>query len=246
VPPRHISLVVVPGLPQWGNFKTAGIKFRILPGLGEICSAPMYMYTGEQCTFLGIEAIPGGPLDRVTHGMTARAQLAVTKELFREFVPWDYDAIRNAVPRSDRDCLFGAFVPIVRKPFCSLRSGALVMAIADTVNLQDPIAAQGANNAAKMARLVRDRIVERADRPFDARWMESVFDEAWDYLKYGNWFCEKLLHPPEPHAMAILDAASHNAAIASRFVNGLNHPPSLFPWFSEPAEAHRFLAAQGS
>jgi hypothetical protein len=244
-PPRHISMVIVAGLPPWNNFTTPGLKFRILPGAGEIFSAPMYMYTGVQSTFLGIEAIPGGPLDRVTRGMTAEAQLAVTKELFRELVPWDYDAIRDAAPGDHRDCLFGAFVPVVRKPFGSLPSGAVVMAIADAVNLQDPIAAQGANSAAKMARLVRDRIIERADRPFDATWMESVFDEAWDYLKYGNWFCEKLLRPPEPHAMEILGAASQNAAVASRFVNGLNHPPSLFPWYAEPAEAHRFLASQG-
>src|SRR5262249_23962944 len=108
---------------------------------------------------------------------------------------------------------------------------------------QDPIAAQGANNAAKMARLYRESIVAHGDRPFDAAWMESVFEEAWAYLQHGNLLAEKLLQPPAPHAIDIMGAASQNPVVASRLINGFNHPPSLFPWFSDPVEAHRFLAS---
>jgi 2-polyprenyl-6-methoxyphenol hydroxylase-like FAD-dependent oxidoreductase len=242
-PARHASMVVVDGLPPWENFKTSGTKFRILPGIGEVFSAPIYMNGNKQSTFIGIEAIPGSPMDRVVRGMTAAAQLAASKELIREFIPWDYSAIRDAEPGHERDYLCGALVPIVRRPVATLPSGAVVMGLADTVNLMDPIAAQGANNAAKVARMVRNRITEHGERPFDAAWMESVFDQAWDYMRYGNLLCQRLLLPPAPHALEIFGAASQNRIVANRLVNGFNHPPSLFPWFADPDEAHKFMAA---
>lgn len=242
-PARHLSMVVVDGLPPWENFKSAGTKFRILPGIGEVFSAPIYMNGNVQSTFVGIEAIPGGPMDRIVRGMPAAAQLAMSKELIREFVPWDYSAIRDAEPRHERDYLCGALVPTVRRPVATLPSGAIVMGIGDTVNLLDPIVAQGANNAAKVSRMVWNRITEHGDRPFDAAWMESVFEQAWDYMRYGNELCQRLLLPPEPHAIAILGAASQNRTVAARLVNGFNDPPTLFPWFADPVEAHKFLAS---
>lgn len=240
--PRHVAMVVVRGIPEHDRVKLDGVRFRILPGIGEIFSGPFYAKDRIQGTFLGFEAIPSGPLDRFTPGMRPDAQLALSKEVFRDLVPWEYEALRDATLVDDRACLWGAILPVVRKPAGVLPSGAVVMGIADTVNLQDPIAAQGANNAAKTARLVRDRIVERGDRPFDAAWMESVFEEAWAYLRHGNLLCEKLLLPPEPHMLEILGAASQSPIVAARFANGFNHPPSLFPWLAEPAEARRFLA----
>ena len=241
--PRHISMVMLRALPAFANFKTPGVKLRILPGAGEIFSAPMYARDQVQIGFVGLEAIPSGPMDRFVAGMHPEAQLELFKEVFRELVPWDYEGIRGAALGEDRAYVFGPIVPTVRRPWGALPSGAVVMGIADTVNLQDPIAAQGANNAAKMARLYRERIAAHGDRPFDTAWMEAVFEEAWDFLRYGNLLAERLLQPPAPHAMEILGAASQSPAVASRLINGFNHPPSLFPWFEDPVEARRFLAS---
>ncbi len=241
--PRRIALMILRALPVFANFKTPGVKFRILPGAGEIFSAPMYTEEKGQIGFVGLEAIPGGPMDRFVAGMRPEAQLDLFKELFRELVPWDYDAIRDVALGEERAYVFPPIVPTVRRPWGALPSGAVVMGIADAVNLLDPIAAQGANNAAKMARLYRERIVAHGDRPFDAAWMEGVFEEAWGYLRHGNLLAEKLLQPPAPHAMEIMGAASQNPVVASRLINGFTHPPSLFPWFSDPVEAHRFLAS---
>lgn len=42
-------------------------------------------------------------------------------------------------------------------------------------------AGQGANNATKMAHLVKQRIIEHGNQPFDKFWMKQVFDQFWNY-----------------------------------------------------------------
>lgn len=241
-PARHISMVVVRGARPWENFKVPGVKFLLLPGIGEMFSAPMYTKDEIQGIFLGFEAIPGGPMDRFIPGMSPEAMLELSKELFRDLVPWDYESIRDATLVDGRAHLHGRILPIVRKPVGRLPSGAIVMGLADTVNLQDPIAAQGANNAHKAARVAMRRIAERGDEAFDAEWMTDVFEEIWADARYTNTLAQKLLAPPEPHVLEILGAASQSPKVAWRFINGFNHPPDLFPWFVDPAEAQRFLA----
>jgi hypothetical protein len=238
---RQVSMVVVTGCEPWDNYKLAGPKFMLLPGVGEIFSAPIYAKDEVRAIFLGYESIPGGPMDRFTPGMSPAAQLELSKQIFRDLVPWDHAAIQNARLVDDRACLFGKIVPIVRKAAGTLPSGARVLGIADAVNVHDPIAAQGANNAGKTARTVRDRIVLRGDQPFDAEWMADVFEETWGYTQYANLLCQKLLLPPEPHVLEILGAASQNPRVAARFINGFSHPPDLFPWFADAGEAGRFL-----
>jgi 2-polyprenyl-6-methoxyphenol hydroxylase-like FAD-dependent oxidoreductase len=121
-----------------------------------------------------------------------------------------------------------------------------VLGVGDTVILNDPIGGQGANNATKFAHLLIERIVERGDHPLDPAWMASVFNEFWDYSQYVNGFNTGLLQPLAPHQQQILLAASQHPAIALDFLNGFDHPPSLFPWFADPAAAEGYLAQQVS
>jgi hypothetical protein len=113
--------------------------------------------------------------------------------------------------------------------------------MADTVILHDPIAAQGANNAAKAARIMTRRIIEHGDRPFDPAWMRESFAEIWAKVQYAHLAADKLLLPPEPHVQEIMGVAAQNPAVASRFINGYANPPDLYPWYFDPAEARRFL-----
>lgn len=242
-PARHVSMVVVTGHKGWDNFKRPGSKFNLIPGVGEMFSAHIYTKDEVQANFLGFEAIPGGPMDRITPGMNPEAQLELSKQIFRDLVPWDYEAVRETKLVDSRAYLCGAIVPVVRKAAGMLPSGAAVLGLADTVNLHDPIAAQGANNAAKAARVVTRRIVERASLPFDREWMQDVFEEVWADAQYANRLAQTFLLPPEPHVMEILGAASQNAKVAGKFINGFNHPPDLFPWIADPVEARRVLAA---
>jgi 2-polyprenyl-6-methoxyphenol hydroxylase-like FAD-dependent oxidoreductase len=243
-PARNVSMVAVTGTKDWHNFKTPGVKFTILPGVGEIFSAPLYAKDQVQARFLGFEAIAGGPMDRFRRGMDPLEQLETSKAVFRELLPWDYESVRDAVLVDDRAYLFAAITPVVRDPVGRLPSGAHVMGIADAVILNDPIAAQGANNAAKMARLVADQIAAHGDRPFDPAWMTAVFEEFWTYGRYVNLLNQLLLLPPQPYFIDLLGAASQIPAVASDFINGFNHPPSVFPWIADPDEAGRYLQSK--
>jgi 2-polyprenyl-6-methoxyphenol hydroxylase-like FAD-dependent oxidoreductase len=240
---RNVSMVVITGSKRFPNFTRPGVKFNIIPGIGEIFSAPMYAKDEVQGIFLGFEAIPAGPMDRFRPGLEPDAQLALSKEVYKDLLPWDYDAIRDTRLCDHRAQLCGKIVPTVRNSAGRLPSGAVVLGIADAVNVHDPIAAQGANNAAKAARTITRRIVERGDQPFDAQWMAAGFEELWAEARYANLLSDRLLVPPEPHAMGILTAAAQNPAVAHRFINGFTNPVDLHPWFFDPAEANRYLSS---
>jgi flavin-dependent dehydrogenase len=122
----------------------------------------------------------------------------------------------------------------------------MVLGMADCVVLNDPIAAQGSNNAAKSARIYLKSILENRDRPFNRSWMEKTFDSFWDHARWATNLTNGLLMSPPPHFVDILAAAQTSPRIGRAFVNGFNDPQSLFPWFAEPAEAARFIAANGS
>jgi hypothetical protein len=183
-------------------------------------------------------------MDRFRRDMSSAECLEVAKQIYRDILPWDYDAVRDITLADPRAGAAGAILPVVRHPVGHLPSGACVMGIGDTVILNDPIAAQGANNANLMARLVKDRIVDRGDRPFDPAWMSAVFEEFWKYSQYVNLLNQTLLLPPAPHMFELLGAASQNPAVASDFINGFTDPPSLFPWLVDPAAAKRYLQSR--
>jgi hypothetical protein len=54
------------------------------------------------------------------------------------------------------------------------------MAIGDTAVLNDPIAGQGSNNAARMVRHLVARIVANGNAAFDAAWMKDTFETFWN------------------------------------------------------------------
>jgi 2-polyprenyl-6-methoxyphenol hydroxylase-like FAD-dependent oxidoreductase len=245
-PPRHLGMVVVKGMGPWKAYKGPGVRFFLLPGVGEMFSAPFYSKDEIQGAFLGFEPLPGGPMDRFESAKTPDARLALAKELFRELLPEEaYEAVRDATLVDEKATLAGSLVPAVRKAAGKLPSGAHVMGLADAVNLHDPLAAQGANNAAKAAKVAIRRIAERGDEPFDAAWMADVFEEIWQEAQYANQLCEKFLAPPEPHVFELLGAASQIPAVAHRFCNGFTRPRDLFPWFVDPTEARRYLQSFG-
>ena len=140
--------------------------------------------------------------------------------------------------------LRGKFAPTVRHPVGTLPSGALVLGMADTVVLNDPITGQGSNNAAKCAKVYLDAILEHGDAPFTAEWMAETFNRFWDYAQWVTGWTNAMLMPPPPHVMNILGAASQAPAIAHRFVNGFDDPRTFFPWLADPAEAEKMIAAE--
>jgi len=112
-----------------------------------------------------------------------------------------------------------------------------VLGMGDAVVLNDPLTGQGSNNAAKCAAIYLERILAHADAPFDAAWMQATFDRYWEYAAYVTQWTNAMLAPPPPHIIDVLGAASQAPALAQRFANGFNNPPSFFPWLVDPVAA---------
>jgi hypothetical protein len=118
------------------------------------------------------------------------------------------------------------------------------MGMGDVVVLNDPITGQGSNTASKAAKVYMTRIAERGDKPFDAAWMQETFDTFWKYAQWVVKWTNSLLTPPPPHILQLMGAASQIPPLASRIANGFNNPPDYNPWWFDPKEAEKLIAAQ--
>lgn len=244
-PQRRLLQVYLSGVDAWYRPDRPLARIVITPGAGEIFLLPFYAANRTQAHLVLIEAVPGGPFDTGTGVTTGTHALAVVREILRAAVPAQAPLFERAALTDERAWLQGAITPVVRRPVAVLPSGAALLGIGDVTILNDPVGGQGANNATKFAHLLAERIVQQGGRSFDTAWMESVFEEFWNYSQYVNGFNAALLQPPAPHQQQILLAASRNRSIALDFLNGFDNPPSLFPWFAEPAAAQRYLDAKG-
>ncbi|MCF0052514.1 hypothetical protein LXM25_20760 [Dyadobacter sp. LJ53] len=243
-PARKLVQLHINDFEHSDKTKFTSITLDALMGGGEIITAPFYQKDDIQCSFVLFECIPGGPMDVFDEATTASELLVKAKEMIRTYLPWRYPAFANAEVIADNAFLKGAFTPVVRKPVVELNSTAAVLGVGDTVILNDPIVGQGGNNASKMANVYAKAIIARGKEPFDVAWMNETFEEFWDYSKYVNRFSDIFLAPAQPHVVEVLGAATQNPEIASDFVNGFNHPPSIFPWLDDAEEARKYLASK--
>lgn len=244
-PQRRLLQVYLSGVHPWYDPGRAQTRIIITPGAGEIFMLPFYTKSRQRAHLVLIEAVPGGPFDLAYPVASGEEALARVKTILRHAVPSHHICFEAAELTDDRAWLAGAITPAVRKAVGRLPSGAAVLGIGDVTILNDPVAGQGANNATKFAHMLVEHIVERGSRPFTPAWMADVFETFWAYSQYVNAFNAGLLQPPAPHQQQLLLAASHNPHIALEFLNGFDHPPSLFPWFADPEAAARYLAERG-
>jgi hypothetical protein len=177
---------------------------------------------------------------------TPEQHLARSKRILEEFMPWEADRCQNVTLTDANGTLTGRLTPTVRKPVGQLPSGALVLGMADTVVLNDPITGQGSNNAAKCARFYLKSILENGPRPFDRAWMQRTFDIYWDYAQWVTGWTNAMLMPLPPHVGKILVAAKTSARVGRAFVNGFDDPRTFFPWLADPVEADRFISEEAS
>ena len=175
------------------------VKFNLFAPYGEGFWVPFFHKDVGPCWSLLIEAKAGGPLDRYGGANSAEAVLAITKEIIRELCPWDWPWAKDMTTCDEHGWLVGSFAPTVRQPVGRLPSGRIAGAVGDTQMSLDPIAGQGANSAAKMARHLVDRIVAhaaRGGRPFDERFLTETHDAY--HARHGgpiHEFSRVLLEP---------------------------------------------------
>ncbi len=157
------------------------------------------------------------------------------------FLPWQGERCHNVELTDPNGILAGTFTPTVRHPVGTLPSGKLVLGMADTVVLNDPVTGQGSNNAAKCVTMYLDAILKRGAGSFDAAWMQATFDAYWEYAQYVTNWTNALLQPPPPHVLKLMGSVQVFPALAKRIANAFDYPPDFFPWFAVEAEAEAYL-----
>lgn len=238
-PQRYIGAAIATGLRGDAvDLHTA--RMNILPGIGEIFQFPFYA-NGKLSTALSFEAYFGEVMDQFSQVQSGQEVLEVGKKIIQQLKPDYYEAIADLELVDEQAWLRGTITPTVRQPVGRLSSGVVVMGIGDVVLLHDPIAGQGANNATKMAHLVKQRILEQGDQRFDEAWMQRVFDEFWNYAQHSRALTDCLLVPPA-HLQDLMGAMAENPDILADYLQGFNHPPSLASWFFEPEATKNYLA----
>ena len=218
----------------------AAVCFNLIPNVGEYFVFPALTTSGI-CEIMVFEGVPGGAMDCWSDARTPSEHLARSKEILDRFLPWEAERCHDIELTDDNGILTGQFAPTVRQPIATLPSGRKVLGMADAIVLNDPVTGQGSNNAARCAEIYLESILQLGREPADAEWMQQTFDRYW--TGYAKWVVEwtNLLLKPPPHVLKLLDRAGKISAVAAAFVNGFDDPRTLFPWFTDPAEAETFV-----
>lgn len=252
-PQRHLAMVCVKG-PQMGfdGIPMLGLKYNVLGPLGEAFWIPYYHKDVGQSWNLVFEARPGSQMDRFEGCKTGEQVVEIAKQVVKEFVPWDYEWLKDAELSDSYGWQVGKFAPTVRNPVGRLPSGRLVAAVGDTAMSLDPIGGQGANNGNKMVRNMVECIVAHEDRPFDAQWMTDTFERFW--ARHGYW--------TSVHNNGMLQAGSASLRdllfaqygsdgrfdnntgaqrLANAYVENGNDPAMLTPTLQDRRKTHEFI-----
>ncbi len=239
-PMRALGLTYVRGLrPRPG---CSAVCFNLIPGVGEYFVFPALTTSGP-CEIMVFEGVPGGPMDCWSGVASPDHHLEISCDILRRFVPWEYERSRDVVVTDANGTLSGRLTPTVRKPVAVLPSGAAILGMADVVCLNDPITGQGSNNASKCAASYLQSILSAADRPLDAAWMTSAFEEYWQYAKFVTDWTNGMLLPPPPHVLELLGAAASKPEVAHWFANAFDDPRRYFPRLVDPVAARQFIEA---
>ena len=237
-PQRALALTYVTGMTP--RPEHSAVCFNLIPGVGEYFVFPALTTSGP-CEIMVFEGVPGGPMDCWADVKTPEQHLATSKKILETFLPWEAARCENIELTDDNGILAGRFAPTIRKPVGTLPSGRQVLGLGDAVCLNDPITGQGSNNAAKAAAVYLKRILAHGDKPFDAAFMQSTFDEFWDYAQWVVSWTNMMLQPPPPFILNIMGTACAEPRLAHRMANGFDDPRDFFPWFADPDAAEAYL-----
>ncbi|MFI2608493.1 styrene monooxygenase/indole monooxygenase family protein [Kitasatospora sp. NPDC018619] len=242
-PQRALAASYLHGLGPRPEHDYPAVRCNLVPGVGELFIVPALTEAGP-CDAVVWEALPGGPADAFDGIRDPAEHLRVTLELMKTFTPWEYDRTRSGVELTDaRATLAGRFTPAVRRPVGELPDGATVLGVADVVVLNDPIAGQGSNNAAKCAASYLAAILAHGEKPFDRAFQQAAFDGFWRIAAPSTAWSNELLAGPPPHVLELIGAGGELPAVAHRFANAFDDPADLEAWYFDPAKAAAYLAS---
>lgn len=233
-PMRALACMYVKGMSPVKDYP--GVRANIIPGVGEYFTMPGLTLNGL-CEMMLFEGIPGKELD-CWNGITNPQELLErAKQLLKRYIPWEAEKCNDIQLTDDQAILVGRYTPIVRQPIAKMPCGKSILGMADAIVLNDPVAGQGANNAAKCAEIYINKILERGNRPFDDDWMKETFESYWQQnASYATQWSNMLLLPPPPFIIELMDTASRLPMLADKLANGFDDPKTLFPWITDPTQ----------
>jgi 2-polyprenyl-6-methoxyphenol hydroxylase-like FAD-dependent oxidoreductase len=212
------------------------VSFNLVPGAGEIFQQPFLSERGVVSSIL-IEAVPGGPLDTISHDAWADGPAAFTGQLLAlldTYAP----AIRAMVdagrfgPLGPRHVLRGSVSPTVRHGGARLPDGRHALALGDAWVVNDPITGQGANIGSHCAWEMASALAgaEAVDEGFAA----GLEDELWAFAGPVSGWTNAFLEPPPPHILDLLGQASTRQPVADAFARGFADPACFAAQLATP------------
>jgi len=239
-PQRVVALTYVNGMQQPTG--KAAIRYTFVPDVGEFFTFPALTTTGP-CDIMVFEGLPAGPMDCWDDVTDPESHLERSLELLEKFVPDEFERCAHVRLTDAGGTLRGRFTPRVRVPVATLPSGKPVLAMGDSVVLNDPITGQGANLAAKAATYYLESINRTRGGVFDEAWMRGTFENFW--RGWAHWVVDwtnSMLVGHSLHQTDLLREAAQAPALASAIASGFDDPREFYQWWFDAEAATRFRA----
>lgn len=177
---RNISACYVSGLD--GAVYNNHFTYRNLPGLGEY-----YITLTENAWgashLLFIEAIPGSEFDCLLGIKEPNALLEKMKTLIHNFIPDEYETIKNTYSANEHVAMNGTVTPLIREPVFSLSATQSGLLIGDVALINDLKKKKKAALALKTAEIYLEAIIAHGENLYDETWMYSLFNRYWAAVK---------------------------------------------------------------
>jgi hypothetical protein len=243
VPGRMLAAIYLHGMAEAPEFPDVALRINVEPGITELFTMPALTMSGP-CRIALVEAIPGSQFDVFRDRPNPAEHLRRLRYLLAEHLPWEAELYRDCEPTDARASLTGAFTGTIRQPYAEVSPGAYVFGMADVVVVNDPIAGQGANNAAHCAGMYLKAILDRGDEPFDLMWMQETFEAFWQaQAQHSTTLTDALLNPLPEHVQQVLGAASQHQEIATRVGTLFPHPETFYDFLGDPEQALAYVAS---
>ena len=217
-----------------------GLHYQLCPGVGEIFSICLLTARGPM-TGINLEAIPGGPLEYLSHRSPAEGLVKAVLTEIAEHAP----AFRDRIDEREFDLagpdelLQGGITPTVRVGWTALAEGKYAVAVGDAWVVNDPVTGQGANLASHSAFVLAEQIL--AGPPYDEAWCRTTEARMWEFARPVTEWTNAFLQPPPPHAVEVLAAASQDQRVADAFLDNFNDPPAQWNALATPEGAAAWL-----
>ncbi|MEU5301153.1 styrene monooxygenase/indole monooxygenase family protein [Streptomyces noursei] len=222
------------------------LDIHFLPGIGEILRLPFFSPAGR-ADVLAFEAVPGGPLETVSH-LDADADPGAFHRAVLDLVATYAPSLRERIDTGDfalispGEVAQGGITPVVRRGWARLADGRCALAIGDAWITNDPLTAQGANLGSHSAFALAE-LVSTARGPYDEEFCRSASAALWEHARHVVEWSNAFLDAPAPHVSALFAQAAADRRVADAFVSGFHDPVAMWRTLSSEEGVASFVAA---